>query len=513
MAIVIVVLFAYLLMTIAALLIAPPIIVWRGSRQAWRCGRLYVTRLAGVLGVPDPATAAQPPPLLRHHADGGREPAYQQYLFGQARLDLKRALSQVLSEGRAEVSGDWSRIVQDRVSGPWTFGTLWRHLMGVILLAAIGLGTLVAAGFIGIVVAVQAVVMAVLAALGIATAGVLRAVDSALLRIRRIRMHCPGCSRPVRYPSYRCPACSAWHHDIRPGRYGVLRRWCSCGEQNMPTLLMLGSHRMRAYCPHIGCGVELAGASGTAAEFTLPILGAQGAGKTRLMTALVTALTDCARAAVVADDTTARRLGDLQAAVSRNEPTLPTPPGPSRAYSLYVTAPAGARRLIHLFDAGGGSPGFADLDARRYLGVADVFVFVIDPLSIGRPPADGGANATDQRRGRSPKDVFDLIAQQALELGQELGASRLGVALSKADVVTGQHVPGPEADSACIEQWLNDHGLDHLTRAMHLLFREVRYFRTAARASGGRADESVVSLVRWLLAGSGLDLREPGSSE
>ena len=61
MALVIVVLFAYLLMTIAALLIAPPIILWRGSRQAWRCGRLYVSRLAGILGVPDPATAASPP--------------------------------------------------------------------------------------------------------------------------------------------------------------------------------------------------------------------------------------------------------------------------------------------------------------------------------------------------------------------------------------------------------------------------------------------------------------------
>lgn len=512
MAIVIIVLFVCLVMTIAALLVAPPIIVWRGSRQAWRCGRLYVTRLAGVLGVPDPATAAQPPPL-RHAAGGGREPAYEQYLFGQARLDLKRALSQVLSEGRAQVSGDWSRTVQDRVSGPWTLSTLWRHLMGVILLAAIGLGTLVAAGFIGIVVAVQAVLMAGLAALGIATAGVLRAADSALLRIRGIRMHCPGCSRPVRYPSYRCPACSAWHHDIRPGRYGVLRRWCSCGEQSMPTLLMLGSHRMKAYCPHVGCRVELADASGTAAEFTLPILGAQGAGKTRLMTAVVMALTDCAREAVAADDTTARRLGDLRAAVSQDEPTLPTPPGPSRAYSLYVTAPAGARRLIHLFDAGGGSPGFADLDARRYLRVADAFVFVIDPLSIGRAPADGDAEAADQRGSRSSKDVFDLITQQALELGQDLAASRLAVALSKADVVTGQRVPGPEADSACIERWLNDNGQDHLTRAMHLLFREVRYFRTAARAGGGRADGSVVSLVRWLLAGSGLDLRKPGGSE
>jgi hypothetical protein len=505
MAIIIVVLFACLVMTIAALLIAPPIIVWRGSRQAWRCGRLYLTRLAMVLGVPDPATAEQPR-LLRHHAEGGREPAYEQYLYAQAWADLKRALAQVLSDGRAEVSADWSRTVRDWVSGPWTFGRLWRHLMGLILLAAIGLGTGVAAVFIAVIAAVQAVLMAVLAALGITAAWGLRIADSGLLLVRGIRMHCPSCSRRVSYPSYRCPACGAWHHDIRPGRYGVLRRWCSCGEQSMPTLLILGSHQLPPYCPHPGCEVQLADSSGTAAEFTLPILGAAGAGKTRLMTALVMALEEIPGAAVTpADDTTARRLDDLRPAVTRNEPTPPTPPGPSRAYSVNVAQPAKARRLIHLFDAGGGSASFADLDARRYLGLADSFLFVIDPPSAGPPPA--GAEAEAGGGGRSAKDMLDLVAQQAQGLGQNLRTSRLGVALTKADGPAAEGVPGPQADSASIERWLDDSGLDHLTRAMRMLFGDVQYFRTAAVVTGPRVDASVLRLARWLLAGTGLDLR------
>jgi Double-GTPase 2 len=504
------VLLACLVMIIAALLIAPPIILWRGSRQAWRCGRLYLTRLATVLGVPDPATAAQPR-LLRHHAEGGREPAYEQYLYAQAWLDLKRALTEVLSDGRAEVSGDWSRTVQEWVAGPWTFNRLWHHLMGLILLAAIALGTLVAAVFTGIIVAVQAVLMAAAAALGIAAARGLRIVDSVLLWFRGIRMHCPNCSRRVSYPSYRCPACDAWHHDIRPGRYGVLRRWCSCGEQSMPTLLILGSHQMQAYCPHPGCEVRLADASGTAAEFTLPILGAAGAGKTRLLTALVMALGDGPGADVTpADDTTARRLDELRPALAGNEPTLPTPPGPARAYSVYVAPPAGVRRLLHLFDTGGGSPGFADLDARRYLRVADSFLFVMDPLSVGRPPAGTGAAAGGA--GRSPKDVLDLVAHQAEALGKNLRTSRLGVALTKADVPAGEGVPGPAADSAGIERWLDDSGLDDLTRAMRKLFGDVQYFRTAAVVTDARVDSSVLCLARWLLAGTGLELQRTGGA-
>jgi len=502
MAIIIFVLFACLVMIIAALLIAPPIILWRGSRQAWRCGRLYLTTLATVLGVPDPATAAQPR-LLRHHAEGGREPAYEQYLYTQAWLDLRRALAEVVSAGRAQVSDDWSRTVQDWVSGPWTFSRLWHHLMGLILLAAIGLGTGLAAVFIAIIVVVQAVLVAVLAALGVAAARGLRIVDSALLLLRGIRMHCPSCSRRVSYPSYRCPACDAWHHDIRPGRYGVLRRWCSCGEQSMPTLLLLGSHEMRAYCPHPGCGVQLADSSGTAAEFTLPILGAAGAGKTRLMTALVMALEECPGTAVTpADDTTARRLDELRPAVAGNEPTPPTPSGPSRAYSVYVAPPAGVRRLIHLFDTGGGSPSFADLDARRFLGVADTFLFVIDPLSGG---------------GRAAKDILDLVAQQAQGLGKNLRTSRLAVAVTRTDGrggaggegweggEGGRGLPDPQAGSTDIERWLNDSGLDHLTRAMRMLFGDVRYFRTAAVVTGARVDSSVLRLARWLLPGTGED--------
>jgi Zn finger protein HypA/HybF involved in hydrogenase expression len=512
MQILIPVLLAYFFIALAALLIAPPIIVWYGSRQAWRCGRLYITRLTQALGIPDPATAVRPPTPPRHHPEDGREPAYEHYLYGQASRDLKLTLSQTLDQGRKEVSQDWARIRKERLEGYWTLQALWRHLIGVILLAGLGLGTLLAVLFIGVVVAVQAALVAVLAALTILAARGLRAADGAILAIRRIRMHCPSCSRPVSYPAYRCPACGAWHHDIRPGRYGVLRRRCSCGDRDMPTLLILGSHRMRAYCPHPGCEVELTDQSGTAAELTLPILGGPGAGKTRLMAALIMALSQNAArddgAGASADQTTARRLKDLLPALAANEPTLPTPPGPSRAFAIRVVPGARVPRVLHLFDSGGGNLSFADSHARRNLRVADTFLFVIDPLSIqhlrGQFDAELRPEAPVPRASPSPKDIFDVFVQLAQELGTNLRASRLGVALSRADLLPADGQPGSAADSACIERWLDELGQDHLTRAMRRLFGEVRYFRTAAMLAGEQVDESVMNLAQWLLAGWGL---------
>ena len=73
-----------------------------------------------------------------------------------------------------------------------------------------------------------------------------------------------------------------------------------------------------------------------------------------------------------------------------------------------------------------------------------------------------------------------------------------------ADAPAAASLPGPQADSASIERWLDDSGLDHLTRAMRMLFGEVRYFRTAAVVTGARVDPSVLRLARWLLAGTGL---------
>ena len=94
-------------------------IAYVAARQAWRCGRLYMTTLAATLGIPDPGTAALAEP--RHRAAPGQEPAFEHYLRRQACRDLSMALVTAFVAGRANFRQDWNRIQDRRMSEPWRF--------------------------------------------------------------------------------------------------------------------------------------------------------------------------------------------------------------------------------------------------------------------------------------------------------------------------------------------------------------------------------------------------------
>ena len=225
-----------------------------------------------------------------------------------------------------------------------------------MLLGGLILGTLAGLLLLTAATAVQVLIVVAVACLGLSAIFALRVVDSTVLRIRGITMTCPVCYRHISYPSYRCPGCGVLHHDIRPGRYGVLRRHCVCGR-SLPTLLILGSHQLAAFCPFEGCEAPLADQEGTAAELMAAIFGGPNAGKTRLLTVIVMALKDQAAqrgvAVEYADRLTARRVSELTPSVFSNLPTPRTGPDQPRAYSFYVKPADRDRRLVHLFDTAG----------------------------------------------------------------------------------------------------------------------------------------------------------------
>ena len=478
-------------------------IAYVAARQAWRCVRLYVTTLAATLGIPDPATAALAEP--RHRSAPGQEPAFEHYLRRQAWRDLSAALLTALAAGQAEFRREWNRIQDRRMSEPWRFPAAPRRFA---LRAGLVPGTAVAIILLIVTSAAQAAMGVVLILLGLAMIGLLRVAEAAVLHGRRVVMHCPTCFRLVSHPSYRCPGCQAWHHRIRAGRYGLLHRSCGCGRMSLPTPLLMGSYRMTAYCPDHGCGVRLPELAGAIPEIILPVLGGPGAGRTRLVTALVATLRGSDSAAgpgltlAPADRVTAVRLGDLEDDVASGAPTLPTPAEATRAYSFSVTGPARFRRLLHVLDTGGMVSLDDQADARRYLRVADTFLFVIDPLAIepvwAALSAERQAELTAWRSARPPKDEFDAVTQKAQELGASLRTSRLAAVVTKADLLADEDLEAPPDDNEPIERWLEDMGQDHLTRCMRHFFGHVRFFTTAA-VDGEPWAESLASLARWLL--------------
>ena len=182
------------------------------------------------------------------------DPAVMQYFYGPARADAEHAVR----VGYANCQRLW-QFGRDAIR--WSFGTGLALLSGPLGVgAALGMaaGTAFGAAATAGCAFVHLLVVGT-SATAVRVAGtVLRGADSAILRIKNIRMVCPHCHKRITYPAYECPAadCTKRHRDVRPGRFGIVQRHCRCGTP-MDTLLLFGSSRMNAYCPHENCRQSL----------------------------------------------------------------------------------------------------------------------------------------------------------------------------------------------------------------------------------------------------------------
>lgn len=491
------------------LLIAVPAVFLLGSAFTVYCVYVYVQRLASLMGV-GPSAAPTPIPPPPAQATERAEPAFTHYLFGPALLDLRQA-ARVALPAPLHAGRDFDQKIRR------TFGQRPRMILAPIgVLAWLGMAAGVIGGFVavGLLGLLQVAVLVVLASLVIATGLLLRAVDTALRRVKGIRTNCPSCHQRVHYPSYECreSGCGRRHRDVRPGRYGVLKRRCGCGAL-LPTLLIMGSGdgRMKAYCPH--CREPMSTGAGTVPEIVIPVLGAASAGKTRLMTALVMGLVEgpagYGAEAEFADDESERAYRDLAGKLRAGVHTWKTikaRDAPLRAYSLRVRPPSGTPRLLHVFDAPGELVAKSEhLRELRYIRAARTFLFTLDLLSIDAVWNSLGpeeqVNAWPLRSDASPDFVFGQLVENIEGHGVQTAKARLAVALTKNDLV--RDCPalaslGVESDD--IRRWL-DHtaGLDGLVRTMRRTFAEVRFFRTSSWLTGGGVDDGVLDLSGWIL--------------
>ncbi|WP_063754983.1 TRAFAC clade GTPase domain-containing protein [Streptomyces sp. NRRL B-3229] len=440
------------------------------------------------------------------------EPAHRQYFHGPATRDLRTACLLTLGRFRWTVSQAFSRTTVQYFTQPRT------HRMAAVPFGlTLYLGLVLGAGTSALLLALLVLLHTFLVYLaqGVVrmTADTLRAVDRAVLRAKGLHhgMVCPQCYELVEYPQYECPGdgCRRRHQDIRPGRYGVLRRRCACGRK-LPTLIMTGSHRLQGICPY--CEGLLSDSTGLVAETVLPIVGGTAAGKTQLMAAMLMTLFDAAARggppAGFADRNTADNYEVLREVLSIRGNTLGTQRALPRAHSLLLGRRR-ARRLVHIFDtAGERYTKVEDTDALRYARTARTFVFVLDPLSVTAfwQGLSSGRQALVDRALASPVDpqlVFNQSTQTTKRMNGALSRSRLAVAVSKYDVLRRHSLLGDHQaeDSASVRAWLVDVlGLGNLVRAMEMEYREVRFFFTAAViAEDERVDAGIASLVDWCL--------------
>jgi hypothetical protein len=463
---------------------------------------------AGYLAAVGQVTALRPAELLPAESwpqpPEGSDPAVLQYFYGPAMADARHAMTVAYQRSREWWSdgADWVRSALHSGLLP---ATVPAGIGGAVGMAAGAVaGALLAAGCAAVYLLIVAV-----CTVGVRTTGtVLRSIDSGLLRLKNIRIHCPNCGERVPYPGYVCPGpqCVHRHRDVRPGRFGIIHRYCRCGKQ-MKTLLLFGSAQMTAFCPR--CGTLWQHHPGTDPEIALAFFGAPGAGKTRLVSAMITQLTNWATAekllAGPADNATADILQGAAELLLPDRATPVTPVQPPRSLLIRVCS-GKATRLLHLFDAAGEL--YQDTvrtEGLLFLGSARTFILVVNPLSVraAGPHQPGGRPAEPAKE--SPDAVYHRVYQQIEVMRVPLSEARLAVVFSHADLMP---TPGGDvAEWACREL-----GLSNLVRSARQNFQEARFFRTAAvAAKDGTVDASIAGLLRWVLAGSGLSL--PGGDD
>lgn len=433
------------------------------------------------------------------------DPAVPQYFYGPAAADADLAVRVAYDDCRRRWNSGARRVIR-------SFGSaspLLTMPLGVGYAAGMALGTLLGAVAAAGCALAQAMVVAILAGSARAAGTVLRGLDSALLRIKHVKMFCPVCFERVPYPGYLCPGdCDRPHHDVRPGRFGIVRRRCQCGAP-IRTLLLFGSSRMTAFCPH--CDHLLEHRPGEAPEIVLPFFGAVGAGKTRLLFSVVTQLQAWDEAeqltAEFADSVTKRELATAEGILRSGASTSATPPQLPRAHVIRLVT-GKSTRILHMFDAAGER--FHHVERTQelgYLARARTFVLVIDPLSVNsfweRLPADRQAELKPVRSTDPSPDTAFHQAYQAIEaMGVRLKEARLAVVFSKRD-----KIDAPDGDAA---EWADrELGLGNLVRSVNLQFKESRFMCVAAIMEATGMHESNAALLRWMLADAGVTL--PGS--
>jgi hypothetical protein len=448
------------------------------------------------------------PPGRRLHLPAQRDPALPNYFYGPVWFDILYVWQLAVANWRRERI-EWGHRIERWCDQDSPEGR--RLVLPLAVETAIGLylGVPAGAAVTLVLIGTQGVIAGLLTLVTRVTVGVLRTVDSALLRLRHIRMRCLACFERMPYPAYDCPHCTATHWDIRPGRYGVFRRVCSCGTR-LPTLLLFGTAELPTRCPFRLCRTPFEHRPGELPEEVLPIFGATGAGKTRMMYGLVAAFQQEARRPGVsvsfADRWTTEQLADVWRYLRDDQQVNATAPALQRGCVLRVRI-GRHHRLLQFFDAAGER--FYSLDRSSdllYLGSGRTFLLVIDPLSVnefwlGLSTEDRDRLAQwEPTNVPQPRLVYEQTVERITELKGEPGRSRLAVVFSRADILGDQLGPvGCEADA--IERWAEERlGLGGLLRNARFDFKEVTLFSTAAVVTADHVDDSITALLRWILS-------------
>jgi uncharacterized protein YraI len=468
------------------------------------------------------------------------EPAFRQYFFGAAWLDL-RAL---LTASATSIGAYYDQVVKrvsvcfggDVAVFTWIVLVVIWPLAIAVALAFFILPVLLGAVFLPLLFGIHALALAVFALLFISLAMALFGIERSILFLRSGWAKCPHpkCYRPVVLPVYRCQ-CGAEHKRLVPGRCGVFRRICSNCRRALPTLSWFGKQDLAAECSHAHCRLPLHHAL-FSGNLTLPLYGGAAAGKTMFRNAALVQLIQGRQPDLKAEFIDSNDGADyrmrIEPAFARGQvaPKTTALQPPAFLLSLRRRATSNADGLpvsLYLYDPDGAmTDSEVQRDQQRYLRHAGGLALLIDPLSLPSLKAAWERSGTPLPAGTCKSDPLSLVEGllAALEDHTGVGADRrlrqrLAVILTKGDLPLVQETLGvstaaPNTDetwdtldsstSACIRDWLRNHEPALLQR-LERHFSRVEFFLVSAMGHDASVPKSfepkrVLEPLLWLLS-------------
>jgi hypothetical protein len=433
----------------------------------------------------------------------GDQPAYKQYFFRKAFIDLKTIITENLRINKTSILEIYNKIKQHLFvedSKRYIYRPIGYAIICAIPVAAIIGG----AAFIG-VTAIHTLIVAFSAGIIIVTAMVFRGVESVNMARWQIFFACPHCYKKFSLPTYSCTNCGAKHTMLVPGQYGIFKRKCQCGNF-LPTLFFNGKNTLPGECPH--CHSLLSQDIGVAINVHYPIVGGGSAGKSTFLVASMLELEKQSKQGgftlSLSEKSDIQAIEKARDSFSKGIILDKTTTYKPKAFLAKLQKDGSKKQppyLIYMYDAAGEI--FEDgerLHQHVYFEYINGIFFLIDPFSLPvvhqefeQELVKAGERIKTSRE--QPKDVFDRMVnhlKQHKELKKQKDRYTIPIAVvvtktdafgleSKISQVPEQKGKSPEeVSSEKIRSWLINNGEGNLVRSIENMFASVQYFSCSA---------------------------------
>ena len=441
----------------------------------------------------------------------GSQPAYKQYFFRQAFIDLKDITLENYELNKESIltiiEGTKDKLFSAETK------TLITWPLGIAIFIAIPFAIILGGAVYLIVTAIHVLAVLLSASVIVMTAMVFRAIEYLNMARWRIFFACPSCYERFSMPVYSCPNCNAQHTKLVPGQYGIFKRKCECGNL-LPTLFLNGKNKLPSKCPN--CNHPLTAEAGVSINVHYPIVGGKSSGKSSFLVASMMVLSEKGKEEgynlSFPEKRDKENFERFETNFKKGIPPIKTAREDKPRAFLVKLQQEGKKKpahLIYMYDAAGEI--FEDLDSLRhhkYFEYLSGIFFLIDPFSIPVIKQEYESELSKYYKNVLPSEEppHTIYDRMIINLEQYRGQKKvllqegkykipIAVIITKSDAfdlqskITSLNLELFNAEKNKIEEdifseqirdWLSNNGEGNFVRSVESMFTNVKYFSCSA---------------------------------